>query len=250
MKGANFEKKLPCLKWRHELLSVFSWRAIISPQAEFAVCIWCAMNFSLPAWQAWQLFIFLSFNFPCHGNMELAKLISNKNISTIMDTKKCDSLWRHARGEREWLLSVREWEGNWKSPFPKFGNGKGIKKSIPKFREWEGNEKIPFPKFGNGKGMKKIHSQNSGTGREWKNPFPKFGKGNQRPPFLGMTGNGNSRSPLVWKLLLGVASSLMRVKCTTYRFCNFREDLIWLWNFFEIIPSPLTLELLTTQRNS
>ena len=96
MKGANFEKKLPCLKWRHELLSVFSWRAIISPQAEFAVCIWCAMNFSLPAWQAWQLFIFLSFNFPCHGNMELAKLISNKNISTIMDTEKCDSLWLHA----------------------------------------------------------------------------------------------------------------------------------------------------------
>ena len=95
------------------------------------------------------------------------------------------------RGEREWLLRVREREGNWKSPFPKFGNGKGIKKSIPKFREWEGNEKIPFPKFGNGKGMKKIHSQNSGTGREWKNPFPKFGKGNQRPPFLGMTGNGN-----------------------------------------------------------
>ena len=102
----------------------------------------------------------------------------------------------YSRGEREWLLRVWEREGNWKSPFPKFGNGKGIKKSNPKFREWEGNEKIPFPKFGNGKGMKKIHSQNSGTGREWKNPFPKFGKGNQRPPFLGMTGNGNSRSPL------------------------------------------------------
>ena len=28
--------------------------------------------------------------------------------------------------------------------------------------------KNPFPKFGNGKGMKKIHSQNSGLGREWK----------------------------------------------------------------------------------
>ena len=94
------------------------------------------------------------------------------------------------------IPEIREREGNWKSPFPKFGNGKGIKNSIPKFREWEGNEKIPFPKFGNGKGMKKIHSQNSGTGREWKNPFPKFGKGNQRPPFLGMTGNGNSCSPL------------------------------------------------------
>ena len=99
----------------------------------------------------------------------------------------------------------RLWKGQ-------FGNGKGMekihsqssgtgrewKKSIPKIREREGNEKNPFPKFGNGKGMKKIHSRNSGTGREWKNPFPKFGKGNQRPPFLGMTGNGNSRSALRW----------------------------------------------------
>ena len=75
----------------------------------------------------------------------------------------------HHRGEREWLLGI--WEGD---------------------REWT----IPFPKFRNGKGMEKTHSQNSGTGREWKNPFPKFGNGNQRPPFLGMTGNGNSRSPL------------------------------------------------------
>ena len=72
------------------------------------------------------------------------------------------------------IPEIREREGNWKSPFPKFGNGKGIKKSIPKFREWEGNEKIPFPKFGNGKGMKKIHSQNSGTGREWKKSIPEI----------------------------------------------------------------------------
>ena len=53
------------------------------------------------------------------------------------------------------IPKVREWEGNWKSPFPKFGNEKGIKKSNPKFWEREGNEKNPFPKFGNGKGMKK-----------------------------------------------------------------------------------------------
>ena len=113
--------------------------------------------------------------------------------------------------------SIREREGNGKNPFPKFGKGREWKKSIPKIWEREGNEKNPFPKFGNGKGMKKIHSRNSGTGREWKNPFPKFGngkgmkkihsrnsgtgrdwknpfpkfgKGNQRPPFLGMTGNG------------------------------------------------------------
>ena len=43
------------------------------------------------------------------------------------------------RGEREWLLRVREREGNWKSPFPKFRNGKGIEKA---------------------------HSRNSGTERE------------------------------------------------------------------------------------
>ena len=106
--------------------------------------------------------------------------------------------------------SIREREGNGKNPFPKFGNGKGIKKSIPKFRKREGNEKKNhsqtlgmgrewknlFPKFGNGKGMKKIHSHNSGTGREWKKSIPEIREGNQRPPFLGMTGNGNSRSPL------------------------------------------------------
>ena len=78
------------------------------------------------------------------------------------------------------------------------GTGREWKKTIPIIREREGNEKKTFPKFGNGKGIKKNHSRNSGTGREWKNPFPKFGKGNQRPPFL--TGNGNSRSPLVFWL--------------------------------------------------
>ena len=73
-------------------------------------------------------------------------------------------------------------------------------------REWEGNGKNPFPKFGNGKGIKKKHSRNSGTGREWKNPFPKFGKGNQRLSFLGMDGNGNSRSPLLYTFTFFVAS--------------------------------------------
>jgi len=33
-------------------------------------------------------------------------------------------------------------------------------------REREGNGKNPFPKFGNGKGMKKIHSRNSGRESE------------------------------------------------------------------------------------
>ena len=74
------------------------------------------------------------------------------------------------------IPEVREREGNWKDPFPQFGNGKGMKKnhsqnsgigkgmkkSIPKIGEREGNEKNLFPEFGNGKGMKKIHSHNSG----------------------------------------------------------------------------------------
>ena len=94
--------------------------------------------------------------------------------------------------------SIREREGNGKNPFPKFGNGKGMEKIHSRNsgtgREW----KNPFPKFGNGKGMKKIHSRNSGTGREWKKSIPEIREGNQRPPFLGMTGNGNSRSPLTW----------------------------------------------------
>ena len=38
-------------------------------------------------------------------------------------------------------------------------------------------EKNPFPKLGNGKGMKKKQSQNSGMGSELKNIFPKFGNG-------------------------------------------------------------------------
>ena len=95
--------------------------------------------------------------------------------------------------------SIREREGNGKNPFPKFGNGKGMEKIHSRNsgtgREW----KNPFPKFGNGKGMKKIHSRNSGTGREWKKSIPEIREGNQRPPFLGMTGNGNSRSPLLYR---------------------------------------------------
>ena len=108
-------------------------------------------------------------------------------------------------GKENSVPKVREQEGNWKSPFPKFGNGKGIKKSIPKFREREGNEKKSilkireqernekkaFLKFGNGKGMKKT--------------FPKFGNGNQSLLFPGMdeTGNGNGTKwlKMLWKVL-------------------------------------------------
>ena len=46
-----------------------------------------------------------------------------------------------------------------------FGSsGTGMDNSSPEVREWEGNEKDPFPKFGNGKGMKKKHSHNAGKG--------------------------------------------------------------------------------------
>ena len=80
--------------------------------------------------------------------------------------------------------------------FEDSGTGRELKKPIPSIREREGNEKKTFPKFGNGKGMKKsIPKIWEREGNE-KNPFPKFGNGNQRPPFLSMTGNGNSRSPL------------------------------------------------------
>ena len=90
------------------------------------------------------------------------------------------------------IPEVREREGNWKNPFPQFGNGKGMKKNHSQNsgmgREW----KNLFPKFGNGKGMKKIHSHNSGTGREWKNPFPQFRNGNQRLSFPRIPGNGTA----------------------------------------------------------
>ena len=72
---------------------------------------------------------------------------------------------------------VGGWQGWAGMTFEDSGTGRELKKT--------------FPKFGNGKGMKKIHSRNSGTGREWKKsipeireregnekkPFPKFGKG-------------------------------------------------------------------------
>ena len=52
-------------------------------------------------------------------------------------------------------MGVGEQEQEWIIPFPKFENGKGMEKTIPKIQKREGNEKKPFPKFGNGKGMKK-----------------------------------------------------------------------------------------------
>ena len=58
-------------------------------------------------------------------------------------------------------------------------------------REREGNGKNPFPKFGNGKGMKKIHSRNSGREGNEKNSFPHFGNRNQGLSIQGIPKNGN-----------------------------------------------------------
>ena len=44
----------------------------------------------------------------------------------------------------------------WKNPFPKFGNGKGMKKDIPEIRKREGNEKIHFQSSGTG--IRGLHS--------------------------------------------------------------------------------------------
>ena len=41
------------------------------------------------------------------------------------------------------ITEIREQEGNRKNTFPKFGIGKGMKKTIPIIQEQEGNEKIP-----------------------------------------------------------------------------------------------------------
>ena len=46
---------------------------------------------------------------------------------------------------REWkypIPKIREREGKEKNPFPKSGNGKGMKKSIPKVRERESEASI------------------------------------------------------------------------------------------------------------
>ena len=62
------------------------------------------------------------------------------------------------------LKQIREWEGNEKNPFPQFGNGKGMKITIPITREREGNEEKNIPKIREREGNEKIHSHNSGMG--------------------------------------------------------------------------------------
>ena len=80
--------------------------------------------------------------------------------------------------------------------FGSSGTRTGMDNSNPEVQEGKGKRKNPFPKFGNGKGMKEKHSKSKGTGKGRKNPFPYFGNRNQRLSFPGMDGNGNSCSPL------------------------------------------------------
>jgi len=60
-------------------------------------------------------------------------------------------------------LVIWEWEREWLSPFPNFGNGKG-------------NEKVHSQLLETG--AEKFHSQFLGTGMEIPFPFPIFGNGN------------------------------------------------------------------------
>ena len=84
------------------------------------------------------------------------------NLSTITNFTRIIRLVGLVRGEREWLLGIREREWIINS-IPKVwereGNGK---KTIPKIWEREGNGKKPFPKFGNRKGIKKSQFHISG----------------------------------------------------------------------------------------
>ena len=66
--------------------------------------------------------------------------------------------------------------------------GRELKKSIPTIWEQEGNEKNPFPKFRNGKGMKKsipkVRERESeafilGNDREWEFPLTPGQTGNK-----------------------------------------------------------------------
>ena len=115
---------------------------------------------------------------------------------------------------------IREREGNEKKTFPKFRNGKGMKKAIPKIRERVGNEKNTFPQFGNGiqrLSFRRIPGNGNGNEKKhnmtikekylanmWREKefWPKHSQPHP-PPFLiiprllVVDGNGNSRSPLL-----------------------------------------------------
>ena len=125
------------------------------------------------------------------------------NLSTITNFTRIIRLVGLVRGEREWLLGIREREWIINS-IPKVwereGNGK---KTIPKIWEREGNGKKPFPKFGNGKGIKK-------------KPIPHFGRGNQRLSFPGIPRNGNGNGKKMIWLYKKHSEKMWREKAQTF----------------------------------
>ena len=63
-------------------------------------------------------------------------------------------------------MGVQEQEQEWIIPFPKFGNGKGMKKTFPEFRNGKGTRKKTFLKFRNGKGIKNVPKLGGWEGNE------------------------------------------------------------------------------------
>ena len=101
--------------------------------------------------------------------------ITNTFAAELFATKlKCRGSWKNWRPGISYsnpipdLISVCEIANlgmgrEWENPFPQFGNGKGMKKSIPKIRERKGNEKVHSQN--SGKGIRGFHSwERTGTG--------------------------------------------------------------------------------------
>ena len=60
-------------------------------------------------------------------------------------------------------------------------------------------KKKAFPKFGNGKGMKKIHSHNSGNGIRGFHSWEWTGTGIPAHPWLNVMFHSMTRTPLTWQ---------------------------------------------------
>ena len=83
------------------------------------------------------------------------------SLGTGMGMDNYNPKVREGEGNEKKIPKIREWEGNEKRAFLKFGNGKGMKKSIPTFREREPEAIIPA---GNGNGKKQINDMTEKTG--------------------------------------------------------------------------------------
>ena len=98
-----------------------------------------------------------------------------------------NDIWEFGNGKGNGLFHSRSLGTGreLKKPIPSIGEQEGNeKKTISKIREWEGKKNL-FPKFRNGKEIKKKHFQNSGMGREWKKSIPiiREREGNEKIPF-------------------------------------------------------------------